>query len=192
MHAASFQYTDIFTILPVAMQLIILGLHKSKHALHLLTSFRNIEDYSFFDKVVCSFELFYKLLTLEIISWTFHCSFFFLAMAEAEQRWLYLLHIIRTVQFLPSLCILPLLARLFVVINILCFIKLALCCQLINPLCHLLSVFLWCSSANSASGIRDELLPELWSMWFSIFIESLDCLSRRSNCFNSFAKPDDF
>jgi hypothetical protein len=55
---------------------------------------------------------------LEIISWTFHCSFFFLAMAEAEQRWLYLLHIIRTVQFLPSLCILPLLARLFVVINI--------------------------------------------------------------------------
>jgi len=68
MHAASFQYTDIFTILPVAMQLIILGLHKSKHALRLLTSFRNIEDYSFFDKVVCSFELFYKLLTLEIIS----------------------------------------------------------------------------------------------------------------------------
>ena len=28
MHAAAFQYTDIYTILPVAMQLIILGLHK--------------------------------------------------------------------------------------------------------------------------------------------------------------------
>jgi len=66
MHAAAFQYTDIYTILPVAMQLIILGLHKWKHALHLLTSFRNIEDYSFVDKVVCSFELFYKILTLEI------------------------------------------------------------------------------------------------------------------------------
>ena len=122
----------------------------------------------------------------------FSLLLFFSGNGRSRAEVIYLLHIIRTVQFLPSLCILPLLARLFVVIYILCFIKLALCCQLINPLCHLLSVFLWCSSANSASGIRDELLPELWSMWFSIFIESLDCLSRRSNCFNSFAKPDDF